>query len=184
MPAGLAYEPGSAELVAGPFVDFDSREHSDGTLTLSVWTGTHDKKAILRFNATTRSAPGEQIEGRALVTWTSLAGASAEERTGAGGVNDYLREASARVNIVNLTLTKTADPRSRPGGRDSHLHPHLREPGHRRGITTSTSRTIWTRASPSSPPTRPHSGTTPKALPGPSPALSRTARMTSPCRCA
>ena len=84
LPAGLAYEPGSAEVLAGPAAAFDAeglRWHLDA-LDLD-WNA--DKKALFRFNATARAAPGEQIEGRALVTWTSLPGESAEERTGAGG---------------------------------------------------------------------------------------------------
>ena len=94
-PQGLAYEPGSAEVLAGPAAAFDDEElkwHLDA-LDLDWNAG---QKALLRFNATARAAAGELIEGRAHVTWTSLAGASAEERTGAGGVNDYLREASAQ----------------------------------------------------------------------------------------
>lgn len=109
LPAGMTYEPGSAVLLAGPAAAFDAeslRWHFDA-IDLDWNAG---KKALFRFNATTHAAPGDQIEGRAIVTWTSLPGESAEERTGAGGCNDYLREASARVGVMNLTLTKTADP--------------------------------------------------------------------------
>ncbi len=115
LPAGLAYEPGSAEVLAGPAAAFDEgdlRMHLDA-LDLD-WNA--DKKALLRFNATAHVVPGEQIEGRAIATWTSLAGASAQERTGVGGVNDYLREAGAQVKVMSLSLTKTADPDPVPVG--------------------------------------------------------------------
>jgi uncharacterized repeat protein (TIGR01451 family) len=109
LPAGMSYEPGSAEVLAGPAAAFDGealRWHLDALG--QEWDAS--QKALLRFNATARAAAGELVEGRAKVTWTSRPGASAEVRTGAGGVNDYLREAGARVNIASLTISKTADP--------------------------------------------------------------------------
>jgi uncharacterized repeat protein (TIGR01451 family) len=109
LPADLAYQPGSAEVLAGPKAAFDDdalRWHLDA-LDLD-WDA--DKKALFRFNATCESAPGEQIEGRALLTWTSLPGENPEERTGTGGLNDYLRETSASVRVIELSLSKTADP--------------------------------------------------------------------------
>jgi uncharacterized repeat protein (TIGR01451 family) len=109
LPAGMVYDPGSAEVLAGPATVFDDQElrwHLDA-LDLD-WNAS--QKALFRFNATARAAAGDLVDGRALVTWTSLAGGSAQERTGAGGVNDYLREAGARVKVMSLTLTKTAEP--------------------------------------------------------------------------
>jgi uncharacterized repeat protein (TIGR01451 family) len=115
LPAGMVYEPGSAEVLAGPAATFDDQElewHLDALD--QEWNAS--QKALFRFNATARAAAGELVEGRALVTWTSRPGANAEERTGAGGVNDYRREASARVNIASLTISKTADPDPVPVG--------------------------------------------------------------------
>lgn len=109
LPAELSYEPGSAEVLAGPVATFDAeglRWHFDA-LDLDWNAG---QKALLRFNATARAAAGEQIEGRAQVAWTSLAGANARERTGAGGCSDYLREASAHLSVMGLAIKKTADP--------------------------------------------------------------------------
>jgi uncharacterized repeat protein (TIGR01451 family) len=109
LPAGLAYEPGSAEVLAGPAAAFDDEELKWRLDSLGLdWNAS--QKAILRFNATAPAAAGELIAGRARLTWTSQAGAIAEERTGAGGCSDYLREASARVKVMSLSLTKTADP--------------------------------------------------------------------------
>ncbi|MDD1748316.1 MAG: DUF11 domain-containing protein, partial [Methanothrix sp.] len=115
LPAELSYEPGSAEVLAGPAATFDAeglRWHFDA-LDLD---GDAGQKALLRFNATARAAAGEQIEGRAQVAWTSLAGASEEERTGAGGCSDYLREASAHLSVMGLAISKTADPDPVPVG--------------------------------------------------------------------
>ncbi|MGB5101127.1 MAG: lamin tail domain-containing protein [Methanothrix sp.] len=111
LPADLAYEPGSAQVLAGSTAAFDDKDLRWHLEALDLdWNAS--QKTLLRFNVTARAAAGELIEGRALVTWTSLAGASAEERTGAGGVNDYLRETSDPVNVkvMRLSLSKTAEP--------------------------------------------------------------------------
>jgi uncharacterized repeat protein (TIGR01451 family) len=115
LPAELEYEPGSAEVLAGPAAAFDGEALRWQMDALGLdWNAS--QKAILRFNATAHVAPGELIEGRARATWTSLAGESAQERTGAGGCNDYLREAGAGAKVMSLTLTKTADPDPVPVG--------------------------------------------------------------------
>ncbi|MDQ1262059.1 MAG: hypothetical protein QG575_1240, partial [Euryarchaeota archaeon] len=108
LPSELAYQPGSAEVLAGPDAAFDE-ENLRWQLDALELDWNADKKAILRFNATARAAAGELIAGRARLTWTSLAGESAQERTGAGGCNDYLREAMSSVKVMSLSLTKTAD---------------------------------------------------------------------------
>ena len=107
MPAELAYEPGLTDLWRDPssiLIKEALRWHS---VTLSVSNSNSDKKAILRFNATTRSAPGELTP---LVTWTSLASAERRGAQGVGGVSDnYPAEPAAGVNIARLALSKTAD---------------------------------------------------------------------------
>ncbi|MCX6673331.1 MAG: lamin tail domain-containing protein [Methanothrix sp.] len=111
LPAGLAFEPGSAQVLAGPAAAFDGEGLRWHLSSLDLdWNA--GQKALFRFNATARAVAGEQMEGRAQVTWTSLAGESAQERTGAGGCNDYLREASdpVKVKVMRLSLSKTADP--------------------------------------------------------------------------
>ncbi|MCX6678505.1 MAG: lamin tail domain-containing protein [Methanothrix sp.] len=115
LPAGLTYQPGSAQVLAGPVAAIDGEGLRWHLASLDLdWNA--GQKALLRFNATARAAAGEQIEGRAQVTWTSQAGASAQERTGAGGVNDYLREAYAQLSIMGLSIKKTADPNPVPVG--------------------------------------------------------------------
>jgi uncharacterized repeat protein (TIGR01451 family) len=115
LPAALTYQPGSAQVLAGPAAAFDEDDLRWKLEGLDLdWNA--DQKALLRFNATVHAEPGETIEGRTRVTWTSLAGASAQERTGAGGENDYLREANARESILSLSITKTADPDPAPVG--------------------------------------------------------------------
>ena len=109
LPGGLVYSPGSAAVLNGPAADFDENNlqwHFD-EINLD-WKG--DRKVMLRLNATSRSGPGDSIINNALLTWTSLAGAHAGERTGSGGVNDYLRQARSSANSMGLSIRSTADP--------------------------------------------------------------------------
>jgi uncharacterized repeat protein (TIGR01451 family) len=115
LPARLEYEPGSAEVLAGPAGAFDE-EKLNWQMDAFGLDWNSSQKAILRFNATAHVAPGELYVGQARLTWTSRPGASAEERTGAGGCNDYLREAGASAKVMSLSLTKTADPDPVPVG--------------------------------------------------------------------
>ncbi len=115
LPAALTYQPGSARVLAGPAASFDE-ENLRWKLDEMDLDWNADQKALLRLNATVNAAPGETIKGRARITWTSLEGACAQERTGAGGENDYLREANASSRVLSLKLTKTADPDPAPVG--------------------------------------------------------------------
>ena len=108
-PKPSIYSPGSAEVLAGPAAAFDAKGlkwHFDAIEP--DWNC--DRKVLLRFNATSHASPGEEIFNNAKITWTSHAGSSPEERTGEGGINDYLRSASAQVNAMELSIGKTADP--------------------------------------------------------------------------
>ncbi len=109
LPETLVYSPGSAEVLAGPAAAFDAKGlkwHFDA-IELD-WNC--DRKVLLRFNATSHASPGEEIINNAKIAWTSHAGSSPEERTGEGGINDYLGSASAQVNAMELFIGKTADP--------------------------------------------------------------------------
>jgi len=109
LPAGLTYDEGSAEVLEGAAATFDAKNliwHID-SLRLD---DNQSQKVRLRFNATCRALPGQEITGRARLTWSSLPGECAAERTGSGGINDYLREATARATAMSLAINKAADP--------------------------------------------------------------------------
>ena len=62
----------------------------------------------LQYQATVSTSPailGNNLVNAAAVTWTSLNGASPHERTGAGGVNDYIAGDNINVTPVNPDLT-------------------------------------------------------------------------------
>jgi uncharacterized repeat protein (TIGR01451 family) len=109
LPGSLSYIPGSVELLAGPDASFDDKGlkwHFD--VVDQSWNA--DQKILIRFNATSHASFGEEIASSARITWTSLRGTVPEERTGAGGLDDYLRSCSASVSAIALSIRKTADP--------------------------------------------------------------------------
>jgi fimbrial isopeptide formation D2 family protein len=72
--------------------------------------------------------PGQIIPNSAEVRWTSMDGnpgqrsqftPNSTERTGAGGVNDYLAVDGADITVLNVNLTKTVDSTSEDATDDS-----------------------------------------------------------------
>jgi uncharacterized repeat protein (TIGR01451 family) len=115
LPSGLVYEPGSAELLAGPAASFDE-SHLRWNIDSLDWTA--GEKAAIRFKAICQGQPGDVLTASARLTWTSRLGESQVERTGSGdaGINDYLRDSQAVVDVMNLAINKTADPDPAPVG--------------------------------------------------------------------
>lgn len=109
LPDGLVYLPGTAVVLNGPTAAFDESDlmwHFD-VVNLD-WNA--DRKIMMMLNATSRARPGDAIVNNLCLTWTSLAGEHAEERTGSGGVNDYLRRTMSSANAMDLSIHKIADP--------------------------------------------------------------------------
>lgn len=109
LPDGMVYLPGSAGVLSGPQAKFDAeglRWHFDA-IDLG-WDSS--RKVLISFNATCKAKPGDTIVNEAILTWTSIAGHCADERAGTGGVNDYLRNSSAQVVAIGLSISKKADP--------------------------------------------------------------------------
>lgn len=109
LPDSMAYLPGSARVLSGPPATFDADSliwHFDA-IDLG-WDSS--RKVLITFNATCKAKPGDAIVDEAILTWTSIAGDSADERAGTGGVNDYLRRSSAQVVAMGLSISKKADP--------------------------------------------------------------------------
>lgn len=115
LPAELVYEQGSAEVLAGPEASFDGEDLKWHIDALDMeWTG--EKNMSIRFNAICQGKPGDSLNWSAILTWTSLPGESAMERTGMGGINDYRRKAQAQVDVMDLSINKIADPIPAPVG--------------------------------------------------------------------
>lgn len=109
LPDGMAYLPGSAGVLSGPPATFDAdglRWHFD-VIDLG-WDSS--RKVLISFNVTCKAKPGDTIVNEAILTWTSTAGDSDDERSGRGGVNDYLRRSSAQVVAMGLSISKKVDP--------------------------------------------------------------------------
>ena len=111
LPEGITYEPGSLEVLSGPAVSTSESGQGPKWHFDSIDPGWNSsRKILLRFNASSRASPGTEIVSHARITWTSLAGVSPDERTGDGGLNDYLRSASANISVMSLSIRKSAEP--------------------------------------------------------------------------
>ena len=111
LPEGITYDPGSLEVLSGPAASTSDSGQGPKWHFDSIDPGWNSsRKILLRFNASSRASPGAEIVSHARITWTSLAGISQDERTGDGGLNDYLRSASANISVMSLSIRKSADP--------------------------------------------------------------------------
>lgn len=109
MSQGMNYSPGSEKTLQGPEVAFDPSQMSWHLADIDQgWNSS--RPIILMYNATAAAKPGDNIVNDASLTWTSQAREHQDERTGSGGVNDYLRRASVSLNAMHLSVTKRADP--------------------------------------------------------------------------
>jgi len=108
LPACLAYEPGSAEVLAGPAASFDEQ---DLVWEIDSLDWTEGESAVISFNAMCQGQPGDRLVVPAHLTWTSQPGVCPDERIGEGdaGKNDYYRAAQATVDVMELSINKTAD---------------------------------------------------------------------------
>ena len=83
-----------------------TNEGTSGGVTTSRWDvpGPLLPGATYQFDVEYTLGPGVQLQqalvNRSSVTWTSLAGAVEGERTGAGGVNNYIAAAPAPVTVT------------------------------------------------------------------------------------
>ena len=111
LPEGITYDPGSLEVLSGPAASTSESGQGPKWHFDSIDPGWNSsRKILLRFNASSRASPGTEIVSHARITWTSLAGISPDERTGDGGLNDYLRSASANISVMSLSIRKSAQP--------------------------------------------------------------------------
>lgn len=109
LPSGMNYSPGSEKALQGPEVAFDPLQMRWHLADIDQgWNSSCP--IILTYNATVAAKPGDEIVNNASLTWTSQAGENRDERSGSGGVNDYIRKASISLNAMRLSARKTADP--------------------------------------------------------------------------
>jgi LPXTG-site transpeptidase (sortase) family protein len=113
IPAGLTYISGSISAPAG----WTTNDAFAPTLTWSCSAPCSlplADSANLTYQVTVNGPPappnpGDVLTNTASMTWTSLDGADANERTGAGGINDYADSSTQSVTLTypDLTITKT-----------------------------------------------------------------------------
>jgi len=110
LPAGLAYMPGSAEVLTGAAASsFHEQDLSWKIDSLDYMIG---ESSVIRFSAICQGQPGDSFVVPAHLSWTSQPGGWQEERTGSGvpRLNNYNRNQSAVVDVMDLYINKTADP--------------------------------------------------------------------------
>jgi len=104
LPAGLTYVNGSG--TPTPVVNGQTL-----TFTIEALTLTADQTAItFRAKLDLSAAAGIPLTNRAAATYTSLAGDSPHERTGSGGLNDYIASSTAVITpstVSSIEAVKT-----------------------------------------------------------------------------
>ncbi len=91
LPTGLVYVDGSG--MPTPLLNGQTL-----TFTIDALTLTADQTAIsFRAKVNPAAAAGIPLTNRAVATYTSLPGASLYERTGSGGLNDYIAVTTAEI---------------------------------------------------------------------------------------
>ena len=114
LPAGLVFEMGSAEAIAGPTTSFDEQNLLWKIDSLDWMAG---ESAVVSFNAICQGQPGDRLVLPARITWTSQPGVCPEERTGAGdALNNYFRIDESVIDVMDLSINKSADLNPAPVG--------------------------------------------------------------------
>ena len=113
LPTGLTLVGGSVTTPAGW-----SWSYNVGLRTLTFDVASFlsaDSPAVFTYQAVVGVPPAvsltDVLTNPATALWTSLSGPDVEERTGAGGVNDYRDDTSASVRVTGVDLQITKDDR-------------------------------------------------------------------------
>ena len=108
LPTGLSYVSASASLPAAQVDDSGLPTLVFTIPTLSLADGS----LSFTYQATVDSAAtsvGQTLTNLETMTWTSISGSDANERTGEGGVNDYAGSTSETVTVTGIDLTLSKD---------------------------------------------------------------------------
>ena len=106
IPAGLTYVPGS--LVNESGVAATLNDGAAPTLSATWPILALGQSSVVRYQATVGTPPGlsvgDVLTNAVALTWTSLPGPSGDERTGAGGIDDYRVATNAPVTVTGPDL--------------------------------------------------------------------------------
>jgi uncharacterized repeat protein (TIGR01451 family)/fimbrial isopeptide formation D2 family protein len=107
IPAGLSYVAGSLRLVSGSPAPAVLNEAS-GTINAEFTSFPLAGTVTLEYKAQVPKCPpgafNQMFTNTVNLAWTSQTGANANERTGAGGVNNYSAGSSAKVTITQPSI--------------------------------------------------------------------------------
>jgi uncharacterized repeat protein (TIGR01451 family)/fimbrial isopeptide formation D2 family protein len=107
IPSGMSYVAGSLRLVSGTPAPATLIE-AGGAISATFTTFPVGGTVTMEYKAQIPNCPPETINrtftNTADLTWTSLAEAGSDERTGAGGVNNYTASDTASVTITQPSI--------------------------------------------------------------------------------
>ena len=110
LPSGLTLDLSSIGITASGGLTGVANSSTGNQINFSVSAFPIGGSLTITYRATVNAAFGTTVNNIASVTWTSLPGSDANERTGADGVGGSLNDYAARSNaplITNRNLTKT-----------------------------------------------------------------------------
>ena len=111
LPVGVSYVDGSAAGPAGWSAAYNglTRELTFQGPSVALVAGSAGLSYQVSIDLPPSANVGDVLVNNATMTWTSLSGPDAGERTGAGGVNDYTASASESLTVTGIDLVITKD---------------------------------------------------------------------------
>ncbi|MBL4590027.1 MAG: DUF4347 domain-containing protein, partial [Alphaproteobacteria bacterium] len=122
IPAGLTYVPASLTNTAGVVPDSTTENGGDFNVTFAALTAGQTSTFTIQTTVDLGATFGQNFQDTGTATWHSISGALADpsalttvdtERTGAGGLNDYIDTQFGEINVLGpspvLTLDSTSE---------------------------------------------------------------------------
>lgn len=104
IPGVLTYKPGSLQIVPSPVISVTSEQLITATLATLPLGSAAVITYVVRVDAATQ--PNSALTNTAQISYTSLPGPNPDERTGGGGVNDYITDTVESVRTGGIEFAK------------------------------------------------------------------------------
>jgi uncharacterized repeat protein (TIGR01451 family)/fimbrial isopeptide formation D2 family protein len=104
LPSGLTYESGSVILPSGWSLNVIGQVLTFSSASFSYGGSAHITYDVIVDSPPTTISITDALTNNVNVTWTSLGTVVSGERTGSGGVNDYLASDSVNVTVTGIDL--------------------------------------------------------------------------------
>ncbi|MCX6677133.1 MAG: hypothetical protein NTU95_04210 [Methanothrix sp.] len=113
LPLNTAYSPGSFKVISGPSATFELGQTLRIHFAKLARDWSANNRVLFSFTAKILDSVkvGDIIKNDAELTWASAPGDHPQRRTGAGGLNYYLKSTSSSIRIVGLFVIKECRPK-------------------------------------------------------------------------